>query len=715
MTTKIPYPLALRISLLIGIFLPVVGVQSAPQGLVPGPDVVVGDMDELVQYGASGMQMGLAMQAAVCNAGNVMVDFFPVPDTRHPIVAQNLYRMSGGSDNNGRFEQIGQAWVKHTFGAEQANVCGFGCLPGGDLNHLGAGCSDTYLSAQNATQSLLGSRAWINPFTGVFPSNARDHAGHDHTATSHRLLLESSDVNLGMNPGARYYAEVQYIAPDEAAWCQSHPGQCHMDNNVSHREFRTTSNFTFAPVGSTVRMAPAVNAWAGATINPIEPEPGLDGRAFIACKVTGPVAGVWHYEYALYNMNLDRGIQSFSVPLGGSTTVSNLGFHAPLNHPGFPNDGTQGNAGYSNAAWASNQTASGLSWSSETLAQNQNANAIRWGTLHNFRFDSNRPPVATNATIGFFKTGTPVTVAIQGPDPTNATPTPVPTVTPAATPTPPPQASPTPIPTPTAGVPARPLNLSTRMRVGPDQGDNAGIGGFILTQDFTGVLVRVLGPSLSQFGVPGVLADPILELHKPDGEIITNDNWRDDPEQIAPILGHGAPLFFEESAMFFHLPAGSYTAVVRGKNKSTGTALVEIYTFFGYAANISTRAFVHDGGDIVIGGVILGGPSFPGLPPLTGPKRIVVRGLGPSLGMLVFNPLADPTLELRNSNGALILANNNWQDDSAQAAELMALGLAPAHPLEAAMAVTLGPGSYTALLSGRNNSTGVGLVEVYDP
>jgi hypothetical protein len=98
-------------------------------------------------------------------------------------------------------------------------------------------------------------------------------------------------------------------------------------------------------------------------------------------------------------------------------TVSNIGFHAPLNHPGIANDGTLGSAGYSNAAWSSSQTVSALRWNSETFAQNQNANALRWGTLYNFRFDSNRPPQAANATIGFYKTGAPMTVAIQAPTP----------------------------------------------------------------------------------------------------------------------------------------------------------------------------------------------------------------------------------------------------------------------------------------------------------
>src|SRR4029077_14046186 len=154
---------------------------------------------------------------------------------------------------------------------------------------------------------------------------------------------------------------------------------------------------------------------SGATITQGQPDPGNDGIFFVGYKVTNPSSGVWHYEYAVYNQNLDRSIQSFSVPLGCAISVSNLGFHAPLNPPGFANDGTVGSAGYSNAPWTSNQTCQALSWNSETFAQNQNANAIRFGTLYNFRFDSNSPPTAGNATIGFFKTGAPITVAVQVP------------------------------------------------------------------------------------------------------------------------------------------------------------------------------------------------------------------------------------------------------------------------------------------------------------
>src|ERR1700747_3844708 len=151
-------------------------------------------------------------------------------------------------------------------------------------------------------------------------------------------------------------------------------------------------------------------------------------------KVTNPVAGVWHYEYALYNQNLDRAIQSFTVPLGPGVNISNIGFHMPPQHPGFAHDGTQGDAGYSSTPWNVTQDASSVTWSTETFATNQNANAIRWGTSYNFRFDSDQPPQTANATVGFFKTGSPMTVEIQAPG-QGGTPTPTPTARPTPTPT----------------------------------------------------------------------------------------------------------------------------------------------------------------------------------------------------------------------------------------------------------------------------------------
>jgi hypothetical protein len=711
---------------------------------VAGPDIIVGDLPEMGQYGVSATQVGLGVGTTSCNNGNVEVDWFELPNTDHCVIPQNLYRMSGGVGNSDRFEQIGQSWMKHAFFALQDNECGFGCTPASGGTHLGVGCSDPYDSALNADQGSIGSRAWVNPFTGNFPSTSDEHGGHTHTGASHRLLVEINDLLPNNNPGAIYYAEAQYVTPHEFVWCQAHPGQCNMYNNASYRRFIVNGNaspFTFTPFGSTMRMTSAINAWPGATINMIEPVPGSDGRAFVAYKVTGPIAGVWHYEYALYNQNLDRGIQSFSVPLGCGITLSNVGFHAPSNHPGFANDGTQGNAGFSNAPWSSNQDVNAISWSTETFAQNQNANAIRWGTLYNFRFDSDQAPLATNATIGFFKTGAPFTVAILGPNACNSTPSPTPTatftptasptatipatptpsptlspgITPSPTPTvtpPTPTITPTPTPSVTPPSPAQPNNLSTRMRV--LTGDNVGIGGFIIAGAAPKhLLVRAIGPTLAQLGVPNALADPVLELHGPGAFVtITDDNWRDDPAQEVAIIATGlAPANNLESAIDTTLNPGAYSAVLRGRDNTTGVALIEVFDLSlavsAKLANISTRAFVSTGDDIVIAGFILGGN--------TGSDRVVLRGLGPSLTDFgVPDALPNPRLELRDSNGALLMANNDWQDDSVQAAELIAAGLAPTNQLESAIAATLSPGLYTALLAGQSNGTGVGVVEIYD-
>ena len=437
---------------------------SGPTTLVPGPDVIVGDIEDVSQMGNNATQVGLAIGTDSCNNGDQPVDWFLLPQNDHPVVPQNLYRMSGGTTNDERFEQIGQSWMKHTFFALEDTVCGncntSGCETG---SHLCPGCSDPYTSGLNGNQDSIGSRAWINPFTGFFPAGtdqngqatAMDHFGHTHDGVAHRILVNMTDLNTQQNSGATYFGEAAYITPHEYAWCQSHPDQCNMFNNFSHRQFSVSggpTSFNFSPVSSTVRMQPAIQAWAaaGATVNQIEPDPGNDGMWFMGYKVTNPSAGVWHYEYALFNMNLDRAIQSFSVPLGAGVNVSNIGFHAPPQHPGWAQDGTQGDAGYSSTPWNVTQASDSITWNTETIAQNQNANAIRWGTLYNFRFDADQPPQAADGTVGFFKTGSPMMVSIQGPA-GGATPTPTPTPTATATPrpTPTPRAGPSPRPRPT--------------------------------------------------------------------------------------------------------------------------------------------------------------------------------------------------------------------------------------------------------------------------
>jgi hypothetical protein len=227
------------------------------------------------------------------------------------------------------------------------------------------------------------------------------------------------------------------------------------------------------------------------------------------------------------------------------------------------------------------------------------------------------------------------------------------------------------------------------------------------------VLFRAAEPSLSKFGFAAVevLADPTFEVHGPGAfGTITNNNWRDSQEAVlkADCL---APTNDLESAIDATLPPGAYTAIICGNGNPTGVCLFEVYDLDTVAtsklANLSTRAFVGTGNNVVIAGFVLGNNE--------GNDRVVIRGLGPSLASFgISNPLADPILELRDENGSLILADNDWQDNSVQAAEITSDGLAPSDSKEAAIAATLPPGLYTAILAGVNNSQGVGIVEIYD-
>jgi hypothetical protein len=434
--------------------------------LVQGPDVIVGDLPDMEQAGINGNFVGLGVGTTSCNNGNQPVNWFQLPQTDHPVIPQNFYRMSGGANNNERFEQLGQSWMKHAFFALEDDQCGFGCNTNGCStgSQLCPGCSDTYGAGLNDSQNGIGSRAWVNPFTGSFPNTANNHTGHNHTGTSHRVTVAVSDLDPAQNPGATYFAEGQYISPTEYTWCQAHPGQCNMYNNASYRQYAvggTPPNFTFSSAGSTVRMQPAIEAWTGATINQIQPDPGNDGIWFMGYKVTNPSGGVWHYEYALFNMNLDRAIQSFSVPLGPGVNVSNIGFHAPTQEPGWANDNIPGGNGYSSTPWTVTEATDSITWNCETFAQNQAANAIRFGTLYNFRFDADQPPLAANATIDFFKTGSPMMVAIQAPYFQDQTPTPTPTASATPTPTVTPTTTPTPTITPTVTPTATPTPTPT--------------------------------------------------------------------------------------------------------------------------------------------------------------------------------------------------------------------------------------------------------------
>jgi hypothetical protein len=227
-------------------------------------------------------------------------------------------------------------------------------------------------------------------------------------------------------------------------------------------------------------------------------------------------------------------------------------------------------------------------------------------------------------------------------------------------------------------------------------------------------VLRGIGPSLSGAGIPAAstLKDPIIELHGSSGALIlSNDNWKD--TQQAQIQGTiFQPTDDRESVILATLPPAAYTVILKGVNQTTGIGLIEVYdnnqAVDSDLTNISTRGFVQTGNEVMIGGFVLGGSNLP--------TRIAVRALGPSLTSTgLSNVLADPTLELHNADGTIMILNDNWQDDPVSAANLTANGLALSDPKEAGIFTSLAPpGQFTAIVAGKNGGIGIALVEIYN-
>jgi hypothetical protein len=254
-------------------------------------------------------------------------------------------------------------------------------------------------------------------------------------------------------------------------------------------------------------------------------------------------------------------------------------------------------------------------------------------------------------------------------------------------------------------------NFSTRASV--QTGPGVTIAGFIITGTGSkSVVVRGLGPTLAQppFNVPGVLADPTLQLFDSAGHPFWfNDNWKDTQQAQIQSTGLAAPNDLE-SAILQILQPGNYTAILSGKNGTTGVGLVELYdTSTGTSAeltNVSTRGFVGTGDNVLIAGFIASGGD--------GSTQVVVRGLGPTLAQPQFGvlgALADPVVTLVDQNGNVVQTNDNWKNT--QEAAIQATGFAPPNDLEAAILAPVSAGNYTAILSGNGFGTGIGLVEVY--
>lgn len=381
-------------------------------GLSAGPDVIVGAIPDVARYTPStwnGVQYAsYAIGSTSCNIGTAQLLWIPNPDNRHPVIPQNMYRVKGGA-----IEQIGMSWVKHGFCALQQTLCG-SCQPagGGCPTVLGIGCSDPYTAGLNGAQDDLKSRGPINPTTGFFQGDYADPAPPSGLPSSlrERIMVARNDLDPSLNSGAAYFAEAQYIHPQDAA-------SGNAANNASYRRFTvgstwsSTQGYPITYSAPTVQLQPAIYGWAA-----IHNDVGIrdydvtgDGRFTLAFRTWQNGDGTWHYEYAVFNLNSDRAGGSFSVPIPAGVTVTNIGFKSPAYHNGEP---------FSNAPWTATLENGTLTWACAPNTQ-ASANALRWSTMYNFRFDANVAPAAITGQValGLWKAptaGSPATsVAMQ--------------------------------------------------------------------------------------------------------------------------------------------------------------------------------------------------------------------------------------------------------------------------------------------------------------
>ncbi|MCC7014155.1 MAG: thrombospondin type 3 repeat-containing protein [Planctomycetes bacterium] len=390
-------------------------VQAAPSAASAiGPDVIVSTIGTTFgEYGAVGSIGAYAVTTVSCNVGDtdaIWIDGGTQPN-RHPVIGTQLYRFKsvGGAT---RFEQIGMSWLKHGFCAADAPNCTSinpHALPSptyvsnGSCDWLGLFATDTYSDGLNASQPGCGPRSEVNPWTGVYPFPYILGAGASGNAIYKRLQVNNADLDPAQNSGATYWGEVVYICTDEP--------DAHKYDNYSIRQTTVGAlsggqyNLSFS--GSTIPMKSALQQWAtvdaGVSVTSVD-VPG-DGRIYLGTKVTNLGGGQYHYEYALFNMNSDRAVQAISVPLGQSSPATSVGFHDVDYHSGEP---------YSLTDWTSTVTpGSNVTWATQTYATNVNANALRWSTTYNYRFDSTGAPAAGQVTITLFKPGTPTTLVFN--------------------------------------------------------------------------------------------------------------------------------------------------------------------------------------------------------------------------------------------------------------------------------------------------------------
>ncbi len=378
------------------------GCPGSPYQSV-GPDVVVGDITGPANFASTGTLEALTLGATACNLGDQEILWDACPANTHPIFGGNLVKWStvGGAT---RFEQIGQGWLKNGFGANQDPFCCATCQPSVSFQRLGLGCSDPYVASQAAQQDDLSPKFIINAHTAAYPTGCTVTPTGTNAGYLEMEMADLAVTNGGDGEPVRFFVQFQYLTADDAT---AH----NQNNNASTREIAvsgggTAWDFFFPPGSSTLPQIPTVRMWRVIDSGVVEtdvnvPEDdGFPGLLILAAKATDLGGGTWHYEYVVNNLNSDRSIASFSVPCPVGATVTNIGFRDVDYRHG---DGL-GSVTYDGTDWPGAFAGGAVSWSTTPFAVNNNANAIRWGTMYNFRFDADRPPQqGGTVTLGQFK------------------------------------------------------------------------------------------------------------------------------------------------------------------------------------------------------------------------------------------------------------------------------------------------------------------------
>ncbi len=371
-----------------------------------GPDAIVGELTDVRLWGGDGVETAYSIGHVICNVGTEPLPTEAVPSTAHPVFGQNLFRLSA----DGRFEQIGQAWLPHLLCSLQQNACGHCDGGAGCQSVVHPGCSSPNSSAGAGVQSNVSPKWQVNPHTGAFEV-PWDQGEGITGVLSRRLRARNADLDPELNPGARYFVEGQYITPDDAAAGNA-------NNSVSHREVIVESGtLRLLVTGSTRRRQPAIDAWLASdpdvSLTPVPLDD--DGLFVVGSRVVDNRDGTWTYDYAVYNMNVHRAARAFTIPVPAGVTVTDVGFHDVDYHSG---DGV-GGVNVDGTDWTVTAADGAITWSTDAFKRNENANALRWGTLYSFRFTADRGPGVVEGGLDPFRPGDPgtITFPVDGPAP----------------------------------------------------------------------------------------------------------------------------------------------------------------------------------------------------------------------------------------------------------------------------------------------------------